>query len=131
MPVIPTHPWVTSAELGDVTIIRFDQPRLIDDNQITLLGEVLYALADDSRRRKFVVSLAGVDVLSSAMVGKLIAMHKKIQGTGRRLALCSVCPTLARVFEIGGLKRVFTIADDQTAAILAVGDQPAAEPRTP
>ena len=123
MPVIPKHPWVELTELGDVTLVRFNQPRLIDDAQIKLIGDVLFAVADDPKRRKCVVNLAGIEVLSSAMVGKLIAMHKKLHATGGRLALCCVCPTLSRVFEIGGLKRVFTITEDQAEAILAIGDQ--------
>jgi anti-anti-sigma factor len=123
MPVIARHPWVEVADLGDVTLIRFNQPRLIDEAQIKPIGDVLLALAESPHRRKIVVNLAGVELLSSAMVGKLIAMHKKIHAAGGRLALCAMIPALARVFEIGGLKRVFTIADDQAAAILALAEQ--------
>jgi anti-sigma B factor antagonist len=127
MPTKPMHPWVTFGELGDVTLVHFNQARLIDDSEIKAIGEVLFALADETARKKIVVSLAGAELLSSAMVGKLIAMHKKVHAHGGKMALCSLCPALARVFEIGGLKRVFTITDDQASAILAIGDQSPAE----
>ena len=120
MPVTPKHPWVVVAELGDVTLAHFTEPRIISELEIKGIGDALLSLPDKPERKKIVVSLAGVEVMSSSMVGKLIALQRKCKGAGARLVLCGIQPGLERVFEIGGLRRVFTLAPDQASAILAL-----------
>lgn len=124
MPTAASHPWLEIMELGDTTIVRFTQPRIITESDIKPLGDVLLGLVDDPSCRKLVVSLAGVELMSSAMVGKLIALQRKIKAAGGRMLLCSATTALDRVFEVGGLRRVFDLRQDQTAAILALNSNP-------
>jgi anti-anti-sigma factor len=118
----PSPSWLETVEVGDVTLIRFRQARLGEESQVRQVGEILLALAADPNRKKFVINLQGVQVLSSAMVGKLIALNKTLRASGRPLVLCGVEPGPAKIFEIVGLKRVFEIREDQAAAILAIAE---------
>jgi len=119
MPPLPQHPLLELAELGDVTLIRCRQSRIIDEQQAQQIGDLFQVLSQDQRRKKCVVNLEGVEAMTSSMVGKLIALHKRLRAAGGQLVVCSVSPELC-VFEIGGLKKVFDIRENQAAAIMAL-----------
>jgi anti-sigma B factor antagonist len=104
-------------ESGDVTVVAFTDRKILDEQNIQSIGEQLYSLVDDAGRKKMVLNFGKVEYLSSAALGKLITLNKKIQAVGGRLALCNIDKQIMEVFDITGLKRVFKIFGDEQDAL--------------
>ena len=63
------------------------------------------------------LDFTSVEYLSSAALGKLITMDKKVKGAKGKLRLCSIRPDIYEVFAITKLNKLFDIHDDQEKAL--------------
>jgi anti-sigma B factor antagonist len=106
-------------DIGDVTVVNFVDRRILDEQNIQVIGEQLFSLVDEVGRRKILLNFGNVEFLSSAALGKLIALHKKLQAVGGRLILCNIDPEIYEVFEITRLDKFFTIQKEEQAALQA------------
>src|SRR5947209_935850 len=93
-------------EIGDVTVVNFLDKKILDEQNIQLIGEQLFGLVDEGKRRKLLLNFSNVEYLSSAALGKLITLNKKLQGAGGRLILCEIARSIYEVFEITKLNKV-------------------------
>jgi anti-sigma B factor antagonist len=101
-----------------VLVIRFTSPRILSDVMIAQIGQELIKLADQANG-KLLLDFSGVAFMSSAMIGKIVLLNKKCQANKTKVKLCGISPTIREVFEITRLDKVFTIYDDETAALEA------------
>ena len=104
-------------DVGDVTVAKFTDKKILDENNIQMIGNQLSGLVDDDGRRKIILDFSNVEYLSSAALGKLITMNQKVRDVGGTLRLCSIRPDIFEVFAITRLNKVFDIRDDQQAAL--------------
>jgi anti-sigma B factor antagonist len=104
-------------DMGDVTVVSFTDRKILDEQNIQAIGEQLYGLVDDAGKKKMLLNFGRVEYLSSAALGKLITLNKKVQTAGGRLALCCIDPQIKEVFDITGLRRVFKIYEDEQEAL--------------
>jgi anti-sigma B factor antagonist len=95
--------------IGDVTVVRFTDKKLIDDQTIRLVGDQLCSLVDEQGRRKILLNFGIVEYLSSAALGKLIILHKKVIAAGGRLVLYNIDPQIYEVFAVTKLNKLFDI----------------------
>jgi anti-sigma B factor antagonist len=70
----------------------------------------------DAARRSFdalqgnvVLDCSRLDYVSSAGIGLLMETHKRLMGTGHKLALARLLPRVRNVFVYAGLDRVLTL----------------------
>jgi anti-sigma B factor antagonist len=96
-------------DIGDVTVVNFVDRRILDEQNIQIIGEQLFSLVDEVGRRKLLLNFGNVEFLSSAALGKLIALHKKLQAVNGRLILCNIRAEIFEVFELTRLDKFFTI----------------------
>jgi anti-sigma B factor antagonist len=106
-------------DIGDVTVINFVDKKILDEQNIQIIGEQLFGLVDQDGRRKLLLNFKNVEYLSSAALGKLITLNKKLQGAGGRLILCDIDPQIYEVFEITKLDKFFNIQKEEQAALQA------------
>ena len=106
-------------DIGDVTVVNFVDRRILDEQNIQIIGEQLFSLVDEVGRRKILLNFGNVEFLSSAALGKLIALHKKLQAVGGRLILCNIDPEIYEVFEITRLDKFFNIQKEEQTALQA------------
>ena len=106
-------------DIGDVTVVNFTDKKILDEQNIQVIGEQLFSLVDEVGRRKILLNFGNVEFLSSAALGKLIALHKKLQAVGGRLILCNIDPEIYEVFEITRLDKFFNIQKEEQAALQA------------
>ena len=107
-------------EVGGVTVAKFVDKKILDESNIQLIGNQLFGLVDDDGRRKIVLDFSNVEYLSSAALGKLITMNKKVADAGGALRLCSIRPDIYEVFAITRLNKVFDIRDTQEEALASL-----------
>lgn len=105
--------------VGDVTVVRFRDRKIIEDINIQELGKEMFNLVETDGYDKLLLDFATVDFLSSAALGKLITLDKKIKAHGGSLKLSNIRPEIYEVFAITKLNRLFDIRKDEADALAA------------
>jgi anti-sigma B factor antagonist len=106
-------------EVGDVTVVRFRDHKIIEDINIQELGQEMFQLVEADNRGKLLLNFSSVEFLSSAALGKLITLEKKVKARGGVLKLSNIRPEIYEVFAITKLNRLFDIQDDEADALAA------------
>jgi anti-sigma B factor antagonist len=94
-------------EVGDVTLITFTDKRIIGEQNIQAIGQQLYGLVDDLHRRKLLLNFGSVEYLSSAALGKLIRLNKKLKAAGGHLVLCNIQTPIYEILETTKMDHLF------------------------
>jgi anti-anti-sigma factor len=113
----PRQPLLEVEMVADVAVVRFTHRSLLRAELIEALGEQLTGLVEGSGCHKFVLNFANVESMTTAMVGKLVSLHQKVEAGEGRLALCNIDPFLREIFKILNLTHVFPMHDDEQAAL--------------
>jgi anti-sigma B factor antagonist len=106
-------------EVGDVAVVRFRNRRITEDVDIQEVGNELYSLVESDEREKLLLNFSMVEFFSSAAIGKLITLHRKMKAQGGVLKLSNIRPDIREVFTIFKLDRLFDIKDDEADALAA------------
>src|SRR5438874_9821999 len=91
----------------DVTVVNFVDRKILDEQNIQIIGEQLFGLVDQNQ--KILLNFSNVEYLSSAALGKLIALNKKVKAADGRLILCNIDPNIYEVFELTRLDQILKI----------------------
>jgi anti-sigma B factor antagonist len=113
------HRRLEVSDVGDVAVVRFVDRKILDEGNIQEVGQELYGLVEKEQRAKLLLNFSNVDFLSSAALGKLIKLEKKVRDAGGTLKLSNIRPEIYEVFVITKLTRVFDIKDDEAEALAA------------
>jgi anti-sigma B factor antagonist len=106
-------------EVDGVTVARFIDRKILDETNIQIIGNQLFSLVEDDGHDKILLDFSNVEYLSSAALGKLITMDKKVKEVRGELRLCSIRPDIYEVFKITKLDKLFKIHDDRDKALEA------------
>jgi anti-anti-sigma factor len=111
-------------QLNRVTVVKIPFRRILDGETIEWLGRQLFRLVDDLQERQLVLNLATVERVSSAMIGKLAALHARLEARGGSLALCKIHPDLYAILKMLQLHRHLNIYDREQDAVQALEQLP-------
>ncbi len=109
--------WLKIEQIGDVSEVQFLVKRILDESTIQAIAEQLFSLVDQDGQRKLLLNFTGVEYMSSAALGKLINLHKKLTGLKGTLAMCNLIPQIFEVFAITKLDKIFKIFPDEDTAL--------------
>jgi anti-sigma B factor antagonist len=104
---------------GDVTVVRFVDRKVLDEESILELGKELFDLVEVQNRRQLLLNFTNVEFISSATLGKLIVLDRKVKTAKGRLRMCQIRPEILEVFRITKLDKVFDIRDAEAEALAA------------
>ena len=104
-------------EVNGVTVARFTDKKILDESNIQIIGNQLFSLVDDDHRKKLVLDFSNVEYLSSAALGKLITLDKKVKAATGELRLCSIRKDILEVFKITRLDKLFKIKENRDKAL--------------
>jgi anti-anti-sigma factor len=104
-------------DFGDVTVVRFKVPGVLDEDIVRAVFDPLSSLVAAIGRRHLVLNLATVPSLPSVAVGKLVLLNRQAQAAGGRLALCNLSPTVAQTLDSMALTDLFSIHADEQEAV--------------
>ena len=105
--------------VDDVAVVRFVDSKILDEANIQEMGQELFHVVEDDGRQKVLLNFSNVQFLSSAALGKLITLDKKVKKAGGQLKLCNILSDIYEVFAITKLNRLFDIHEDETDALAA------------
>ena len=114
--------WLEIEQFGPVTVAKFTTHTLIEEEKLRAVGERLLELGEQVGRHPLLLDFAGVQRLSSEMMGKLLGLQRRVQARGGRLALCNISPAIREIFSILRLTTLFTIYEDEQEALQKLQD---------
>lgn len=98
------------AEYGlDVTFVTFTDERILDDKQLREIQKSFETVIEKNENKKLILDFINVKFMTSAFLGLLIRIHKKVCELGGQIQLCNVDSNIHRVFEITQLTKIFEI----------------------
>src|SRR6187551_3563095 len=103
-------------DIGDIAVVNFVDKKILDEQNIQMIGDDLFRLVDELGRRKILLNFGNVEFLSSAALGKMITMNRKVQAVRGKLILCNISKEIMEVFAITKLDKLFTIMKDEQSA---------------
>jgi anti-anti-sigma factor len=99
-------------------LIRFEDAEILFEEEVVrILGEQLDRLVKDEGHSRLVINLGGVQYLSSAVLGKLAWLAKRVEPVGGRIQLCGLDPLLRDILRITHLDGVFDICSNEAEAL--------------
>ncbi|QDT69406.1 Anti-sigma-B factor antagonist [Planctomycetes bacterium MalM25] len=107
---------ITTNSREGVLTIQLDDARLLEEGRIQQVEKDLVEAIDASEDTRIVLDFSKVQFMSSSMLGKLVAIHKKVKSYKAKMKLASVSPEILEVFKITRLDKLFDIAPDVEAA---------------
>jgi len=111
------HRRLQVSEVGEVTVVRFVDRKILDEANIQELGQELFQLVEDDNRKRLLLNFSSVEFLSSAALGKLITLDKKVKAHAGKLKLSNIRPEIYEVFAITKLNKLFDIKEDEADAL--------------
>ncbi len=93
--------------VGDVTIIKFTAPSLLDNLTIELINDEFDRIVHEMGRCRLIVDFTNVKLMSSSALGIFIKVHQAVQSAKGRIILCGIRDALMESFRISQLHKIF------------------------
>ncbi len=110
-----THLTVTTKD--GVTVVEFSDRKILEELSIREIEEQLFAMVDNAPSVKLLLNFQSVEHLSSAALGMLINLDKKVREKKGKLVLSDINPQIFEVFKITQLYKMFDIRDTAAQAM--------------
>ena len=94
----------------EVSIVTFGDENILYEQQIHKLEQALRPVIKENLHKKLVLNFENVRFMSSAFLGLLVKVHKRVLDNEGQLQLFNLDPKIRKVFEITQLTKVFDIA---------------------
>jgi anti-sigma B factor antagonist len=110
-----------SVEYGEeATIVTFTDEKILEERDINDLQESLTGVIEQAEKINLVLDFSTVKFLSSAVLGLLIRVSKKVYERDGQLRLCNINPRIYEIFKITRLTKIFDIYPDRAAAVASL-----------
>ncbi len=107
---------ISVKDVGDTAVVSFIDSKILDEANIQEMGRELFGLVENGRKQ-ILLNFSKVEFLSSAALGKLITLDKKVKSSQGQLRLSNIRPEIYEVFAITRLNKLFEIHDDEADAL--------------
>jgi anti-sigma B factor antagonist len=110
-------PRVSVEYSGKATIVTFTDEKILEERDIAELQDSLNGVIEQADKINLVLDFSTVKFLSSAVLGLLIRVSKKVYEREGQLRLCNINPRIYEIFKITRLTKIFDIYPDRDAAL--------------
>ena len=94
----------------DVTFVTLNDEEILEEQHIKELEEDIIFVIEEAKRENMMLDFCNVKFMSSAFLGLLVKIHKRVRERGGYLKLRHIDPNIYKVFEITQLTKVFDIS---------------------
>ena len=102
---------------GDATIVTFTDEKILEEKDIKALQESIMSVIESATGGiNLILDFGNVRFLSSAVLGLLIRLSKRIYEHDGSLRLCNINPKIYEIFKITRLTKTFDIYKDVESA---------------
>jgi anti-sigma B factor antagonist len=108
----------------NATIVTFTDEKILEEKDVQALQESIMSVIEQAERINLILDFCNVRFLSSAVLGLLIRISKKVYERDGQLKLCSINPNIYKIFKITRLTKIFDIYQDIESAVesLSIAD---------
>jgi len=112
-------PKLSFREVQGVTIAEFLDKEVyaVDELTVNEIGKSLFAVVKEKSPVHFLLSFANVTYFSSALLGTLLRLYKRVADNGGTFKLCNLNPTIYQIFAVTKLDQVFAIYENEEKAL--------------
>ena len=100
----------------NATIVTFTDEKILEEKDIQALQESIMSVIEQAEQMNMILDFCNVRFLSSAVLGLLIRISKKIYERDGKLKLCGINPKIYEIFKITRLTKIFDIYEDVEGA---------------
>lgn len=100
----------------NATIVSFTDEKILEEKDINSLQESIMSVIEQAERVNLILDFSNVKFLSSAVLGLLIRISKRIYEHDGQLRLCNIEPKIYEIFKITRLTKTFDIYKDVESA---------------
>lgn len=105
-------------DLDGVAVVDFVGSQLMYATDLVEdVGQELLSLVKDQSKYKILLNFRNVQYVSSTMLGQLAHLDREVKKVKGQLRLCGLGPVLRDTFRIGHFEPLFSIYDDEGAAM--------------
>jgi anti-sigma B factor antagonist len=108
---------ILTGKKGDIHMVAFKDSKILDDVTLDEIKQEIAQLLGKSSGPDVLLDFANVEFMSSAMLGLLGQLHRKIKAGNGRLKMCGIRPEIMQVFKITSLDKLFSIHKDAPTAL--------------
>ena len=101
----------------NATIMRFTDEKILEEQDIKALQDSILTVIEQAERINLILDFCNVRFLSSAVLGLLIRISKRIYEREGQLGLCNINPKIFEIFKITRLTKTFDIYDSVESAM--------------
>jgi len=101
----------------DITFLCMLPSRLTEEENLEQLDRDLSMLTGSYRVRNLVLDLTSVQYMSSAAIGKLISLHRRLGREDGQLVLCNLQQEVSETLETSNLLTYFKVAPTAVDAL--------------
>jgi anti-anti-sigma factor len=98
-------------------IITFTDEKILEETDIQALQGTIMSVIEQAERINLVLDFGNVRFLSSAVLGLLIRISKRIYEHSGQLKLCNINPKIYEIFKITRLTKTFDIYKNVESAV--------------
>ena len=108
---------IQTAKKGDIHMVAFKDSKILDDTTLDEIKREINTLLGQAVGPDVLLDFSNVEFMSSAMLGLLGQLHRKISTGHGRLKMCNIRPEIFQVFKLTSLDKLFSIHKDAPAAL--------------
>lgn len=113
----PIKPRISVEYAENATIATLTSESILEEKDIQALRESIMSVIEQAERINLILDFCNVRFLSSAVLGLLIRISKKIYERDGQLRLCNINPKIYEAFKITRLTKIFDIYKDTEDAV--------------
>ncbi len=118
----PIKPKVSVEYADNATIVTFTTEKILEEKDIQALQETIVSIIEQTEQISLILDFCNVKFLSSAVLGLLIRVSKKVYERDGQLKLCNINPKISEIFKITRLTKIFDIYPDVESAVRGLSD---------
>lgn len=115
--MVPIKPRISVEYAENATIVTPTDEKILEERDIRALQESIMSVIEQGGHINIILDFCNVQFLSSAVLGLLIRVSKKIYEQGGQLRLCNINAKIYEIFKITRLNQIFDIYEDRKGAI--------------
>ena len=110
-------PSINVEYIENAAIVTFNDEKILEEKDLQALQDSIMSVIEQTERINLILDFRNVQFLSSAVLGLLIRISKKVYELDGQLKLCGITPKIYKIFKITRLTKIFDIYKDLDAAI--------------
>jgi anti-sigma B factor antagonist len=110
-------PRINIEYIDNATVIHFTDEKILEEMDIKALQDSIVSVVEQTERINLILDFGNVRFLSSAVLGLLIRLSKRIYEQDGQLKLCNINTKIFEIFKITRLTKTFDICKDIESAV--------------